>query len=90
MAVPKRPIPRRAEPFVHEPAPEAIDLRGLSPPQPMLHILDVIDREPGPLAFLLSREPYPLYALLAQAGWRYSTRRTDDGVLVTLTREPAR
>jgi hypothetical protein len=66
--------------------PQPEDLRGLDPPEPLVRILAAIEESPGPLEFWLSREPYPLYALLAAAGWRHEVRRQDDAVLLTITR----
>ena len=51
----------------------AIDLRGLRPPEPMVRIMDALEREPGkPLRVILPHEPVPLYNLLAQRGLRWS------------------
>lgn len=61
-----------------------IDLRGLSPPEPMMRIFECLDRGPGPHRFLLSREPFPIYALLAAAGWRHATRQVEGGFEVTV------
>ncbi|HET9578171.1 MAG TPA: DUF2249 domain-containing protein [Usitatibacter sp.] len=68
-------------------AQPAIDLRGLDPPEPLMRILDALESGAAePLVFLLSREPLPLYAVLARAGWRYAVRRDDRGVELTLVR----
>lgn len=65
----------------------AVDLRGLEPPEPLLRILDALDTPgPGPLVFLLSREPLPLYAMLAGGEWSHTVRRGDSGVELTLMR----
>ena len=66
--------------------PQPVDLRGLDPPEPLVRILAAIEGSPGPLEFWLSREPYPLYALLSAAGWRHEVRRADDGVILKVTR----
>jgi hypothetical protein len=72
-----------------EPTPERCDLRGLSPPEPLLHILDRVEAGgAGPLVFLLAREPFPLYAMLAAAGWRHRVRHLEDGVELTVQRDP--
>jgi hypothetical protein len=59
----------------------------------MLRILERVEAEnagAGPHAFLLSREPYPLYPLLARIGWRWSARWEDAALVLTVTRrEPA-
>ena len=65
--------------------PEPIDLRGLDPPEPLTRILASLESGDGPHAFLLSREPFPLYALLAPQ-WRHSVRKDAGSVLLTITR----
>jgi hypothetical protein len=66
--------------------PQPVDLRGLDPPEPLVRILAAIEEAPGPLEFRLSREPYPLYPLLAAAGWGHEVRREDDSVLLKVSR----
>lgn len=67
----------------------ATDLRGLEPPEPMLRILETIEEGAhGPHVFLLAREPYPLYPLLAADGWSRRLRALDAGVELVLFREP--
>jgi hypothetical protein len=70
----------------HRPMPQPEDLRGLDPPEPLVRILAAIDEAPGPLEFWLAREPYPLYALLAAAGWRHEIRWEGEAVLLRITR----
>lgn len=66
---------------------EALDLRGLEPPEPLVRILATLESgSEGPFEFLLSREPYPLYALVAPMGWRCAVSRGASGVVVTVTR----
>jgi hypothetical protein len=73
-----------------EATPEPCDLRSLEPPEPLLRILDQVEGDgDGPLVFLLAREPFPLYPMLAAAGWRHGVRRLPDGVELTVFREPA-
>lgn len=61
--------------------PDALDLRGLDPPEPMMRILEAVEGgTPGPHTFLLAREPRPLYPLLAAQGWRHAVRLVADGV----------
>lgn len=68
---------------------EPCDLRGLDPPEPLLRILDRVEGEgDGPIVFLLAREPFPLYPMLAAAGWRHGVRRLPDGVELTVFRAP--
>jgi len=70
------------------PNPEAIvDLRDLDPPEPMVRILDTLGSESqGRFSFLLSREPRPLYALLAAGGWRHELHRDARGFELTVFR----
>lgn len=73
--------------------PEAIpnpsDLRSLDPPEPLLRILECLEAGGGgPHVFLLPREPVPLYAMLAAAGWRHTVRRDERGVELTVYRDP--
>lgn len=63
-----------------------VDLRGLEPPEPLMHVLEAVEADDGPHCFLLSREPLPLYAVLAAAGWKCTASRDSRGVLVTVTR----
>lgn len=58
-----------------------VDARWLEPPEPMEKVLLAVDLlRPGQhIRFLLHREPYPLYDMLANMGFRYRTRLTDDG-----------
>jgi hypothetical protein len=61
-------------------APPAIDLRGLRPPEPIMRILDALERAPGePLRVILPHEPAPLYDLLRQRGLRYSGHSRPQG-----------
>jgi hypothetical protein len=66
-----------------------VDLRGLDPPEPLVRILSSLEGE-GPLRFLLSRDPLPLYAMLKVEGWRFSVRRRPEGVEITLLRPSSR
>lgn len=57
-----------------------LDLRGLDPPEPLVRILAALEAEPArPLRVRLSREPWPLYAMLAAGGWQRRTRVHEDG-----------
>ena len=64
-----------------------IDLRGLAPPEPLLRILDTLGAGEGPFTFLLSREPYPLYPMLARDGWAHRARRSTEGCELTIYRK---
>lgn len=51
----------------------ALDLRGLQPPEPIVRILEALERAPHePLRAILPHEPIPLYALLRERGFTYS------------------
>jgi hypothetical protein len=61
-------------------SPPAIDLRGLRPPEPIVRILDALERAPHePLRVILPHEPAPLYDLLRQRGFRYSGHSRPQG-----------
>src|SRR5690348_16225627 len=67
--------------------PNAVDLRGLPPPEPLERILAAIGEGlDAPLAFLLSREPLPLYLFLRREGLRYRVRRLEAGVEIVIER----
>lgn len=58
----------------------ALDVRWLEPPEPMHRILDALGRDPeAPLRVRIHREPYPLYELLHEQGYRYQTTHLRDG-----------
>ena len=73
----------------HGPALEPVtDLRGLDPPEPLIRILEAIEAPgDGPHRFLLSRNPVPLYALLAASRWKHTIRQGEGGFELTLYRE---
>jgi len=61
------------------PAP-ALDLRGLQPPEPIVRILDALERAPRqPLRVILPHEPVPLYGLLRERGFSWSGSPRPDG-----------
>lgn len=61
-------------------SPAALDLRGLRPPEPIMRILDALERAPHtPLRVILPHEPAPLYELLRQRGFRHSGRTRAQG-----------
>ena len=61
------------------PAPP-LDLRGLAPPQPMVRILEALERAPGaPLRVILPHEPLPLYSLLRERGYSFRGAPRADG-----------
>lgn len=70
------------------PAEIFIDARGLEPPQPLervMHALALL-RCGQSIRLLLHREPFPLYPMLAERGYRYDTRRETDGSYTILIR----
>lgn len=53
-----------------------LDVRALEPPEPMLRIMQRLTASPEePLRVRIHREPFPLYEMLAQQGFKYRTRR---------------
>ena len=67
-----------------------IDARWLRPPEPMEMVLQALDQlRPGQsIRMLLHREPFPLYPLLAERGYRHATQMEADGSYVILIRQP--
>ena len=65
-----------------------IDARGLEPPEPMERVMQALALlRPGQgIRFLLHREPFPLYPLLAERGFRHETHARADGSYVILIR----
>ncbi|MEW5967186.1 MAG: DUF2249 domain-containing protein [Pseudomonadota bacterium] len=65
-----------------------LDARGLEPPEPLervMHALALL--RPGQtIRLLLHREPFPLYPMLAERGYRHDTRREADGSYTILIR----
>ena len=66
-----------------------VDARGLEPPEPMERVMQVLALlRPGQsIRMLLHREPFPLYAILAERGYRHETRMEADGSYVILIRQ---
>lgn len=65
-----------------------IDGHGLEPPEPMQRVFAALDAaQPGQtVRLLLPREPFPLYPLLAQRGWRHQTTREGEDRYTILIR----
>ena len=63
-----------------------VDARWLEPPEPMEKVLRTLALlRPGQsIRLLLHREPFPLYSLLAESGYRHATQMEDDGSYVIL------
>jgi len=53
-----------------------LDVSGLAPPEPMERVLEAIETlEAGRyVRMLIDREPFPLYGILHNHGFKYSTR----------------
>jgi hypothetical protein len=75
---------------------EHIDVRGFSPPQPLIlivRLIEDIDASGRPRAVIahLDRDPLMLYPELAQRGWAAQALPTapDEAVRLKLEREPA-
>jgi len=66
-----------------------VDARGLEPPEPMEKVMQVLALlRPGQsIRMLLHREPFPLYAILAERGYRHETQMEADGSYVILIRQ---
>ena len=63
-----------------------VDARWLEPPEPMEKVLRTLALlRPGQsIRLLLHREPFPLYSLLAESGYRHATQMEADGSYVIL------
>jgi uncharacterized protein (DUF2249 family) len=63
-----------------------VDARWLEPPEPMEKVMQTLAQlRPGQsIRLLLHREPFPLYPLLADRGYRHETRMEADGSYVIL------
>jgi uncharacterized protein (DUF2249 family) len=68
-----------------------VDARWLEPPEPMERVMQALAvLRPGQsIRLLLHREPFPLYPLLAERGYRHDTRMEADGSYVILIRQDA-
>ncbi len=66
-----------------------IDARWLEPPEPMEQVMQVLGLlRPGQsIRMLLHREPFPLYPLLSERGFRHETHMQTDGSYVILIRQ---
>lgn len=63
-----------------------VDARELEPPEPMEKVMQTLAllRPEQSIRLLLHREPFPLYPLLAERGYRHATRMEADGSYVIL------
>jgi TusA-related sulfurtransferase len=68
-----------------------VDARGLEPPEPMEKVMQTLAllRPAQTIRLLLHREPFPLYPILAERGYRHTTTPQDDGSYVILIRSSA-
>lgn len=66
-----------------------IDARGLEPPEPLEKVMQTLPLlRPGQhIRLLLHREPFPLYPLLAEKGYRHDTQAEADGSYVIRIRQ---
>ena len=70
---------------------EALDVRGLEPPEPFLRIMQALTAAPGaPLRVLIHREPFPLYDVLYEQGFSHRSRPLEDGGFEILIERAAR
>ena len=70
-----------------------LDNRGLEPPQPMVRILDALDRLPpgGKVVAINDRRPLFLYPELEERGYRHETEELPDGSYrITIYKEATR
>ena len=60
---------------------ETIDARGWEPPQPMMRVVETLDRLPRgrKIVMLLHCEPRPLFRLLTNNGFHYRCRYLPEG-----------
>lgn len=60
---------------------ETIDARGWEPPQPMMRVVETLDRLPRgrKIVMLLHCEPRPLFRLLTNNGFHYRCRYAAEG-----------
>ncbi len=69
-------------------APVMVDARGLEPPQPLVVILEALERLPvgAEMRACTDRRPMHLYALLKQRGFTGTTEEQHDGSFITTIR----
>jgi len=65
-----------------------VDARGMEPPEPMEQVMQTLAllRRGQSIRLLLHREPFPLYPILAERGYRHETRMEADGSYLILIR----
>lgn len=72
----------------HPKSPHVVDARFLEPPEPFTRTMEALEvLPPGEsLLLLLYREPHPLYRVLNQNGYVYTTELVADGTFEILIR----
>ena len=89
-------IKARHEPRLNDPSCMAnerkIDVRWLEPPEPFERIVNELTTlERGDrLRVLIHREPLPLFDMLRDNGYEYTSVRRDDGMFEIVIKEPAK
>ena len=65
-----------------------LDVRGLEPPEPMVRVLDAIAtlQSGEALCVAIHREPFPLYAILAEQGYVHGTTWQPGGYFEVIIR----
>jgi tRNA 2-thiouridine synthesizing protein A len=60
---------------------ETLDARGWEAPEPMMRVLELLERLPRgkKIVMLLHREPRPLFRILGNNGYHYRCRFVPDG-----------
>lgn len=56
-----------------------LDVRGRVPPEPFEIIMQALPSATGTLRVQIHREPFPLYEVLRDAGYRWQTTALPDG-----------
>lgn len=66
-----------------------LDVRGMSPPEPLEHCLEALfNLAPGQrLCMQIDREPHPLYQMLDRDGYQRETTFQETHYLVTIWRD---
>ena len=72
--------------MTHPKSAHVLDARFLEPPEPFVKTLEMLAtlNEGESMVLQLFREPHPLYRILVQDGYRYSTELLDDGTFEVL------
>ncbi|MBF0422328.1 MAG: DUF2249 domain-containing protein [Magnetococcales bacterium] len=70
--------------------PTVLDVRHLSPPEPMVKILEAVSRlSPGKSLLVIHRRvPHPLYPRLEERGLNVETREHPDGTVELMIHRP--